>query len=187
MSTAKDAGTKVITAKVRLSYVNLFKPRAQEEGQEPKYSVCVLIPKSDKETVAKVKAAIEAAKTGGADQWGGKVPANLKMPLRDGDTERDSPEYKGHWFVNANSKQKPGVVGTERDIEGKLVPASEADVYSGCYARVALNFFAYNMKGNKGIGAGLQSVQKIADGEPLSGRANPDADFSDDDLEELLK
>jgi len=187
MSTSKDAGTKTITGKVRLSYVNVFKPRAQEEGQEPKYSVYVLIPKSDKDTVAKVKAAIEAAKANGADQWGGKVPANLKMPLRDGDTERDSPEYKGHWFVNANSKQKPGVVLTERDIEGKLVPASESDVYSGCYARVALNFFAYNQKGNRGIGAGLQSVQKIADGEPLSGRASPDADFNDDDLEELLK
>ena len=89
--------------------------------------------------------------------------------------------------MNANSKQKPGVVLTERDIEGKLVPASESDVYSGCYARVALNFFAYNQKGNRGIGAGLQSVQKIADGEPLSGRASPDADFNDDDLEELLK
>lgn len=180
MSTvAKDAGTKVITGKARLSYVNLFKPRAQEEGQEPKYSVCVLIPKSDKETVAKVKAAIEAAKTAGVDQWGGKVPANLKMPLRDGDTERDSPEYKGHWFVNANSKQKPGVVTTERDIEGKLVPAEEAEVYSGCYGRVALNFFAYNQKGNKGIGAGLQNVQKVADGEALSGRSNANDDFSD--------
>jgi len=185
MSTPKDAGTKVITGKVRLSYANLFKPRAQEPGQEPKYSVCVLIPKTDKETVAKVKAAIEAAKTGGADQWGGKVPAGLKMPLRDGDTERDSPEYKGHWFVNANSKQKPGVVTTERDIEGKLIPAEEAEVYSGCYARVALNFFAYNQKGNKGVGAGLQNVQKVADGEALSGRSNANDDFSDTDEEFL--
>jgi hypothetical protein len=182
MSTvAKDAGTKVITGKVRLSYANLFKPRAQEAGQEPKYSVCVLIPKSDKETVAKVKAAIDAAKEKGADQWGGKVPAGLKMPLRDGDTERDSPEYKGHWFVNANSKQKPGVVGTERDMEGKLIPLDEADVYSGCYGRVALNFFPYNQKGNKGVGAGLQNVQKVADGEALSGRSQASDDFSDTD------
>jgi hypothetical protein len=181
MSTVKDAGTKVVTGKVRLSYANLFKPRAQEEGQEPKYSVCVLIPKSDKETVAKIKEAIEAAKAKGADQWGGKVPAGLKLPLRDGDTERDSDEYKGHWFVNANSKQKPAVVGTERDIEGKLIPLGEADVYSGCYARVSLNFFGYSAKGNKGVGAGLQNVQKVADGDALSGRSNADADFSSSD------
>jgi hypothetical protein len=182
MSTvAKDAGTKMITGKVRLSYANLFKPRAQEAGQEPKYSVCVLIPKDDKETIAKVKAAVEAAKTKGADLWGGKIPAGLKMPLRDGDAERDSPEYKGHWFINTNSKDKPGVVGKERDIEGKLIPLGESDVYSGCYARVSINFFPFNAKGNRGVGAGLQNVQKVDDGEPLSGRANADSDFSDDD------
>ena len=181
MSTAKDAGTKVITGKVRLSYANLFKPRAQEAGQEPKYSVCVLIPKSDKETVAKVKAAIDAAKEKGAEMWGGKVPAGLKMPLRDGDTERDSPEHKGHWFMNASSKQKPGCVTTERDIENRLVEAEESEMYSGCYGRVALNFFPYNQKGNKGVGAGLQNVQKVADGEALSGRSQASDDFSDTD------
>jgi hypothetical protein len=181
MSTVKDAGTKVVTGKVRLSYANLFKPRAQEEGQEPKYSVCVLIPKSDKETLAKIKEAIEAAKVKGVDQWGGKVPAGLKLPLRDGDTERDSPEYKGHWFINANSKQKPGVKTTERDIEGRLIDAEESEIYSGCYGRVALNFFSYSAKGNKGVGAGLQNVQKVADGEALSGRSNADADFSSSD------
>lgn len=177
----KDAATKVITGKVRLSYVNIFKPRAQEEGQDPKYSVCVLIPKSDKETLAKIKDAIEAAKAKNAEQWGGKIPAGLKLPLRDGDTDRDSPEYKGHWFINANSKQKPAVVGTERDIEGKLIPLGEGDVYSGCYARVSLNFFGYSAKGNKGVGAGLQNVQKVADGEALSGRSNADDDFSSSD------
>jgi hypothetical protein len=176
-----NAATKVITGKVRMSYANLFKARAQEAGQEPKYSVCLLIPKSDVDGVAKVKAAIEAAKAKGAEMWGGKVPAGLKLPLRDGDTERDSPEYKGHWFVNTNSKQKPGVVGTERDIDGKLIPLDEADVYSGCYGRVSLNFFPYNTKGNKGVGAGLQNVQKVGDGEPLSGRSHASEDFTDSD------
>lgn len=182
MSTAtKDAATKIVTGKVRLSFVNLFKPRAQEEGQEPKYSVCILIPKDDKETVAKIKSAIDASKTKGTDSWGGKVPAGLKLPLRDGDLERDSAEYKGHWFINSTSKLKPIVVGTERDIEGRLVPLSENDVYSGCYARVSLNFFPYNQKGNKGVGAGLNNVQKVADGEALSGRGNADSDFSSSD------
>lgn len=184
MSTAAkavDAETKMLTGKVRLSYANLYKPRAAEEGAEPKYSVCLLIPKEDKETVAKIKACVEKAKAKGAEIWGGKVPAGLKMPLRDGDTERDAPEYKGHWFVNANSGMKPDVVGKERDIENRLIPLPEKDVYSGCYARVTLNFFPYSQKGNKGIGAGLNNVQKLADGEPLSGRSNADSDFSDDE------
>ena len=186
MSTAtkaakKDSGTAMVTGKVRFSYANLYKPRASEEGQEPKYSICILIPKEDKETVAKVKACIEQAKAKGAETWGGKVPAGLKLPLRDGDTERDSPEYKGHWFINANSKQKPDVVGRERDIENKLMPLPESQMYSGCYGRVSLNFFPYNQKGNKGIGAGLNNVQKMAEGEPLSGRGNAESDFADDD------
>lgn len=171
MATANP--TKVVTGRARLSYANLFTPRASQPGQEPKYSVCVLIPKSDTATLTKVKAAIEAAKQAGAPQWGGKVPAGLKSPLRDGDAERDSEEYKGHYFINCNSKQKPGVV------DAALNPVlDQAEVYSGCYGRVSINFFAYNQNGNRGIGAGLQNVQKLADGEPLSGRSRAEDDFT---------
>lgn len=165
--------TKVVTGKVRLSYVNVFQPRASKPGQEPKYSICVLIPKSDTATLNKVKAAIEAAKQAGAPTWGGKIPAGLKNPLRDGDTERDTDEYKGHYFINANSKQKPGAV------DASVQPILDAqELYSGCYGRVSLNFYAYNVDGNKGIGAGLQNVQKLADGEPLSGRSRAEDDFT---------
>jgi hypothetical protein len=165
--------TKVVTGKARLSYVNVFQPRAGKPGQEAKYSVCVLIPKTDKATVEKIKAAIEVAKQEGAAKWGGKVPAGVKTPLRDGDTERDSPEYKGHWFVNANSKQKPGVV------DASVNPILDAgEVYSGCYGRVSLNFYAYSVDGNKGVGAGLQNVQKLGEGEALSGRSRADEDFT---------
>lgn len=173
MSTKAPAPTKVVTGKVRLSYVNVFEPRAAQPGQEPKYSVCVLIPKSDAATLNKVKQAIEAAKEAGKAAWGGKVPPGLKTPLRDGDTERDSPEYKGHYFINANSKQKPGVV------DAALNPILDAsEVYSGAYGRVSLNFYAYNQNGNRGVGAGLQNVQKMADGEPLSGRSRAEDDFT---------
>jgi hypothetical protein len=165
--------TKVVTGKVRLSYVNVFEPRAGMNGGDPKYSVCVLIPKSDTATVNKVKAAIEAAKEAGKATWGGKVPPGVKVPLRDGDTERDSAEYKGHWFINANSKQQPGVV------DAQLNPImSKGEVYSGVYGRVSLNFYAYSQSGNKGVGAGLQNVQKLADGEPLSGRSRAEDDFT---------
>lgn len=167
------AATKVVTGKVRLSYVNLFTPRAGMSGGEPKYSVCVLVPKSDTATVNKIKAAIEAAKQAGAATFGGKVPAGLKNPLRDGDTERDSAEYKGHYFINASSKQRPGVV------DAAVNPIlSQDEIYSGCYGRVSLNFYAYNQSGNKGVGAGLQNVQKVAEGEPLSGRSRAEDDFS---------
>ncbi len=167
------SATKIVTGKARLSYVNLFQPRAQNEGQEPKYSVCVLIPKSDTASVNKIKQAIEAAKEAGKATWGGKVPPGLKVPLRDGDTERDTPEYKGHWFINATSKQRPQVV------DASVQPILNADeVYSGCYGRVSINFYAYNQNGNRGVAAGLGNVQKVADGEPLSGRSRAEDDFT---------
>lgn len=166
--------TKIVTGKVRLSYVNVFQPRADKPGKEPKYSVCVLIPKTDTATVNKVKAAVKAAADANVSLWGGKIPAGLKNPLRDGDTERDAEEYKGHWFINANSKQKPGVVDAE--LNSVLDPQ---EVYSGCYGRVSLNFYGYNQDGNRGIGAGLNNVQKLADGDPLSGRSRAEDDFSD--------
>jgi len=165
--------TKVVTGKVRLSYVNVFKPRASKPGQEPKYSACILIPKSDKATIDKVKAAVKAAAEAGIGVLGGKVPPNLKSPLRDGDTEREGAEYKGHYFINANSKQQPGVVDAQ--VQAILDPN---ELYSGCYGRVSLNFYAYNQEGNKGVGAGLQNVQKVADGEPLSGRSRAEDDFT---------
>ncbi len=165
--------TKVVTGKVRFCYVNVFQPRAIAEDQEPKYSICVLIPKSDQDTLAKIQAAIEAAKKEGAGLWGGKIPANLKLPLRDGDTDRpDQPEFHGHYFINASTKLKPGLV--DKQLNPILDPT---EFYSGCYGRVSLNFYPFNKAGNKGIGAGLQNIQKLADGEPLSGRSLPEDDF----------
>lgn len=167
------SNTKVVTGKARLSYVNIFQPRSGMDGGEPKYSVSLLIPKSDKATVEKVRAAIEAAKEAGKPTWGGKVPPGLKSPLRDGDTERDDPVYAGHYFINATSKSKPGVV------DANLQPILDAgEVYSGCYGRASINFYAYNVNGNRGIAAGLNNVQKVADGEPLGGKSRAEDDFT---------
>lgn len=170
--TAKRTGTKVTTGKVRLSYAHLFEPHAIE-GNEPKYSVSVIIPKSDKETLQAIKEAVAEAKEQGKGKWNGKVPANIKTPLRDGDVEREGDEaYAGCYFLNANSKNKPGVV----DIN--VQPVLDAtEVYSGCYARLTLNFYAYNANGNKGIAVGLGNVQKLADGEPLGGFTRAEDDF----------
>ena len=169
------SSTKVVTGKVRLSYCNLFTPRQSDDGGEPKYSVCVLIPKSDKATLDRLKAAIEAAKTAGLGKFGGKLPPGLKVPLRDGDTERDSAEYKGHFFLNASSRQRPNVVDAE--VNPVLHPD---EVYSGCYGRVSLNMYAYVMSGNRGIAAGLNNVQKLADGDRLDSRSSAADDFGGD-------
>jgi hypothetical protein len=169
---AKRTGTKVTTGKVRLSYAHLFQPHAIE-GNEPKYSVSLLIPKTDTETLKAIKEAVEQVKKDGATKWGGKVPATLKTPLRDGDAERpDDEAYKGCYFLNASSKNKPGVV--DQNVQ-PILDATE--VYSGCYGRVTLNFYAYSASGNKGIAAGLGNVQKLADGEPLGGFTRAEDDF----------
>lgn len=169
---AKRTGTKVTTGKVRLSYAHIFEPHAME-GQEPKYSVSVIIPKSDTETLKAIKAATDEAKEQGKGKWNGKIPANLKTPLRDGDAERPEDEaYVGCYFLNASSKQKPGIV--DADVHPVM---DQSEVYSGCYARLTINFYAYNASGNKGVAAGLGNIQKLEDGEPLGGISRAEDDF----------
>jgi len=173
MIKATRAGTKVTTGKVRLSYTHLFEPHAIE-GNEAKYSTSVLIPKSDKETLTAIKEAVDQVKKEGTAKWGGKVPPNLKTPLRDGDAERpDDEAYAGCYFLNANSKNKPGVV------DANVQPVMDAtEVYSGCYGRLTLNFYAYSASGNKGVACGLGNVQKLEDGEPLGGFTRAEDDFT---------
>lgn len=174
--------TKVVTGKVRFSYAHVFEPKAMEEGGKAKYSVCLLIPKTDTKTVAKVKAAIKAAFEDGKAKFGGKLPKSWKNPLRDGDEEReDSPEYEGMYFINANSTNKPYVV------DEALEPIMEReDFYSGCWGNGSVNFYAFSVSGNKGVACGLNGVRKTQDDERLSGggaSAESDfADFEDDDL-----
>lgn len=167
--------TKVVTGKARLSYAHIWEPQAIEEGQDKKYSVAVLIPKSDKVTLGKIKKVVEDIKAASSSKWGGKVPKTLKLPLRDGDVDRDDEVYAGHYFFNASSKQKPKIV--DKDLNEIL---DKDEVYSGCYARVSVNFYAFNKNGNMGIAAGLGNIQKLADGERLGGGSSPEDDFGDD-------
>src|SRR5690625_4706134 len=175
---AKLNGTKVTTNEVRFSYAHVFEPHAMD-GNDPKYSVSILIPKSDTETVQAIEKAIEAAKTEGKDtRWNGKIPANLKLPLRDGDVDRpDDEAYVGHWFVNASSKTKPGVV--KKGSAGLIEITDETDFYSGCYGLAAINFYAFNVNGNRGIACGLNNLLFTRDGEAFGGRTNPEEDFAD--------
>lgn len=167
--------TKVVTGKVRFCYVNVFEPTAMNEGDIPKYNICVLIPKSDTATIDKIKKAIEAAKEAGkaklADK-NGRIPANLKLPLRDGDEERpDDPAFEGVYFINANSQRKPSIV--DRDLNPIM---EKEEFYSGCYGRASINFYAFSVS-SKGIAAGLNNLQKLEDGEMLAGGSTTEEDF----------
>ena len=180
------SNTQVITGPVRLSFLNVFKPRALQEGQEPKYSACLLIPKTDKETLKAIKDACEAARLASGSLFNGKVPDKLKLPLHDGDGEMPNggdygDECKGMWVLNCSSKQQPGLVDRRcQDI------IDQSELYSGCWGHVDLNFYAYNTSGNKGIGAGLNNIQKVRDDEPMGGRQRAKDVFSamedEDDL-----
>ncbi len=175
--------TKVVTGKARLSFAHVWEP-ASVNGSNPKYSASVIIPKHDTDTITRINAAIEAAITEGVGKFGGKKPnkATLKLPLRDGDTDRpDDEAYKDSYFINCNSTTAPQIV--DRSVQPIL---DREEVYSGCYVRVSINFYAYNSSGNKGIAAGLGNIQKIADGEPLGGKTNARDEFSSLDDDDFL-
>ena len=170
---------KVITGKnTRWSYANVWEPKAINGGT-PKYSVSLIIPKDDTVTVAKIKAAIEAAYNEGAAKLKGNgrsVPplTAIKNPLRDGDLERpDDPAYANAYFVNANSATAPGIVDADRN---EIITRSE--VYSGVYGRASINFYAFNSNGNRGIACGLNHLMKTKDGESLGGRSKVEDDFA---------
>ncbi|WP_249282242.1 DUF2815 family protein [Ligaoa zhengdingensis] len=171
---------KVLTGEVRLSYANLTTPRAAQQGAEPKYSVAILIPKSDAATKADIDSAIQAAANAAlAKVWNGARPPVLKVPIHDGDGVRPSgmpfgDECKGHWVMTASTKNKPQVVGID-NINCELAPS---DIYSGMYGRVTVRFFGYSNSGNKGVGCSLGNVLKTRDGEPLAGGASAAADFA---------
>lgn len=177
--------TKVITGKVRLSYAFLFEARkrdADDTDSKPKYSTAILIPKNTPEgkaTYKKLRAAQQAALEEGKAKLGGSIPKKWKDTIHDGDEDQDldeHPEYAGHWYLTASNTRKPGLIDRDRDPI-----TEESDLYSGCYARVSLNAYAYNYQGTKGVTFSLRNVQKLADGEAFGGvNTAPEDDFDDD-------
>lgn len=177
----QNIATKVLTGEVRLSYANLITPRESQQGGEPKYSVALLIPKSDTATIEDIRQSMKAAyEEGVAKKWGGAHP-QMKELLHDGDGVKPSTglpygeECKGHYVITASSVKKPQVVGID-NIKCELAPQ---DIYSGMYARVTVNFFPYDTANSKGVGCGLGNVLKTRDGEPLAGGATAESDFAD--------
>ena len=184
MANQKNFSATKVVIPCRISFANIWEPKAINGGDE-KYSVSCLIPKSDKKTIARIQKAVEAAKEDGKTRkWGGKIPPNLKLPLRDGDIDRpDDENYEDCFFLNASSKDAPQVV--DRKVNPILDPMM---VYSGCYCNVSVNFYAFNANGNRGVAVGLGNIQFVRDGERLSGKASADADFDalEDDDEDVL-
>ena len=179
--------TKVITGpNTTFSYLNCWDPKAIQGGT-PKFSVSLIIPKSDVKTIEKIKVAIQAAYEEGQSKLKGNgksVPAlsTLKTPLRDGDLERpDDEAYKNSYFINANSGTAPGIVDADRN---PIIDRSE--MYSGVKGRASINLYAYNVNGNRGIACGLNNLQKISDGTPLGGKSRAEDDFAAEDDEDFL-
>ena len=182
--------TKVVTGKVRFSFCNIFEPKAPKGGGEAKYSITLLIPKSDTATLEKIKSAMAEARDNFCKRNGASaLPVKPNHTLHDGDGVRDSgdpygPECKGCYVITVSSKQKPVIVDNFRN---EITDPGE--VYSGCYGRAAINFYGYNSNGKKGISAGLLSIQKLSDGEPFGtvGSANDfDDDYSDGDADDFM-
>lgn len=182
MAAINNDETKVITGKVRLSYAHLFEPFSNNPQQDPKYSCVVLVPKSDKATIKKLRRAQQAALENGKSRvFGGKIPKTWHDTIRDGDEDADlevNPEYEGCLFFSVSSKTRPGLV--DRNVEPIV---DQEELYSGVFARVSIRAFAYNTQGNRGVSFGLNHVQKVADGQHMGGRTSAESDFEplDDD------
>ncbi len=177
MAATKTA--KMTTGLVRFSFCNVLKPRQNDNGED-EYTCMLIIPKTDKKTVNQIRKMVDELKK---DYWGNKVPPKYKGPLRDGDeyvndeTGEQDPARLGHYYMNVKSKFKPDVVDKHKE---KI--DDERDFYSGCYGLACVNFYVYDNKQNKGISAGLSSIMKIKDGEPLGGASSAEQDFKDVDI-----
>ncbi len=175
-----EEGTKVLTGEVRFSYVHVFEPKAMDGSSDEKYSVSLIIPKTDKKTVSAIRQALKnAAEIGKNTKFAGKVPKDFDKALRDGDEERsDDENYANSYFVNATSKGKPGVVDKYRKVI-----TDETEFYSGCFGHASLNFYPFNSNGNRGVACGLNNLMKTKEGTFLGGRASAESDFADLEFE----
>ena len=157
------------TGEARLSYAHLSEPYSNNGG-EAKFSTTVLVPKTDVQTKARIDAAIEYAKQKGvAEKWNGVMPPVVALPIYDGDGVRPNgepfgAECKGCWVFTASNKNPVQMVDA-----GMNPIVQKGELYSGCYARVCVSVFAYNSNGKRGVGFGLEAVQKLRDGDPLGG------------------
>jgi hypothetical protein len=162
----------IITPKFRVSYPNVFRARKNDLNGKDEYSVVALFAKGT--DLSALKAAAGAA---AKEKWGDKLPKNLRSPFRDqGEKEKDGKLPEGHEagaiFMNFKALQRPGLVDGNRQAI-----IDENDLYAGCYARAQVRAYAYDQKGNCGVAFGLQNLQKMGEGDPLSSRVKAEDAF----------
>lgn len=175
----------------RIAYEHLMRPYKGELSEKEQYSCCVIIPGDDTDSIQAVEQAVKAAKTKGiTEQWGGKEPYQLQLPLRDGSEPRKdgSPrgqEFQGNKFFNAKSNRQVPVQN-----RNKAPIMNESEVYSGMWAIVCCTAFPFDAKVNKGISIGLEAVLKTADDEAFGGglgdRAFDDIQIPDEDVPDII-
>ena len=180
MITPKVNDTKVVFGPCRLSYTHVFQKYVPDGTTEKgKFMTNVLIPKSEKETVKALQAAIEAAKKAAiVSKWGGKEPKKLDLPLRDGD-DKDDENYEDMWYVNAKCNTRPGIV--DKDMNPIT---DEEEIYSGVWCYVSVTFYGYDVSGNRGIACGLNNLKKFKDDDKFGGRVSAESDFGDLDFDD---
>lgn len=185
---AKNATRKVVVGEVRFSYAHVFAPWGDTD---PKYSVVAVINKKDAHIIEELKRAIQEVydeeKQG---MFKGRAINSLALPLKDGDNPGEgrepNPSYEGSYYISANRKTAPGVVGRDR----KPI-INQDDFYSGCYGYISLTIAPYDINGKKGIKAYLNHLMKTRDGERLGGASTAEFDFADvpvvaDDVADLF-
>lgn len=182
MSTTEVKKSSSIVIPARLSYLHVWAPHAMKPTDKAKYRAALLIDKKDTATVAKIQKAIEEAKELGKTRvkdWAGKIPKVLKEIFRDGDAEKDDPNYAGHYFINATSDYQPGVLDSNKEEM-----LDKTKLYSGCFAKVDINFYGYYANGSAGIACGLNNIMKVKDGPSLAGKRSATEAFKDEEAED---
>ena len=165
----------------RGSFVSLAEPsvpHGETDETKSRYQITIALPKDDpfwKDVAAQIKVAAK-------EKWAGKIPANLKRPVKDGDANVDDDgvikyeEHEGCYTLQTSSKRKPDVA------DAALNPIVEADaLYSGAWYRAAVRAYAWtHPTGGKGVSFSLETVQKVKDDDPLGGGGGKaDEDFAD--------
>lgn len=172
----KSFKSKVVVGEVRFSYAHVFEPWGDTD---PKYSVVAVIDKKDTHIIDEIKRAIQAVydeeKQG---TFKGRDIRSIALPLKDGDNPgegRDvNPSYAGCYYISANRKTAPGVVGRDR----KPI-INQDDFYSGCYGYISMTLAPYSVNGKVGVKAYLNHLMKTRDGERLGGSSTAEFDFAD--------
>lgn len=166
---------RLITPVFRVSYPNVFEAKEDLSGRMC-YSIQMQFPRTDIKLLEPLLAMAWASYCEKFPKKTGKHPDKITFKefrelspytFVDGDVkfnESGNDSYQGMILVNAKSNSRPGLVGP--DLQPII---SVEDFYAGCFARASVSCFAYDKGANKGVAFNLNNVQKMKEGNKLSG------------------